>query len=172
MQLTSLSTSSIDGLGEGVVCLVNVGWKGERSTELDDLVGLREDLVGCSGMEDGEVELANGVELGDGVELENGVELEDGVDLEDGVKFGDGMELGDGVKLGVTGLHEDASVYEGLTEPGAVRLIVSFTDRGDDMLFPISFIMFVLPGTHCTTSDSTLLLLLLSDIVYLWKKQV
>ena len=137
-----------------------------RSAGLDDLVGLREDLVGCPGMEDGEVELENGVELGDGVELENGVELEDGV------KLGDGMELEDGVKLGVTGLHEDASVYEGLTELGAVRLIVSFTDRGDDMLFPISFIMFVLPGPHCTTSDSTLLSLLLSDIVYLWKKTI
>ena len=136
--------------------LVNVGWKDERSAGLDDLVGLREDLVGCSGMEDGEVELENGVELGDGVELENGVEL------------GDGVELRDGVKLG---LHEDASVYDSLTELGAVRLIVSFTDRGDDILFPISFIMFVLPGTHCTTSDSTLLLLLLSDIVYLWKKK-
>ena len=48
----------------------------------------------------------------------------------------------------------------------AVRLMVSITDRGDDMSFPINF-MFVLPGTHCTTSDSTLLLLLLSEIVYL-----
>ena len=83
-----------------------------------------------------------------------------------------GVKLGDGVELGVTGLYEDASVYEGLTELGAVRLIVSFTDRGEDMLFPISFIMFVLPGTHCTTSDSTLLLLLLSDIVYLWEKNL
>ena len=78
--------------------MVNVGWEDERSTELDELVGSREDLVGRSGMEDG------------GVELENGVELGDGVDLEDGVKLGGGMELGDGVKLGVTGLHEDASV--------------------------------------------------------------
>ena len=92
----------------------------------------------CSGMEDGGVELENGVELGDGVELE------------------DETDLDDGVELGVTGLHEDADVYEGLTEPGTVRLMVSFTDRGDDMLFPISFIISVLPGTHCNTPDSTL----------------
>ena len=53
----------------------------------------------------------------------------------------------------------------------AVRLMVSITDRGDDMSFPIIFIS-MLPGTHCTTSNSTLLLLLLSDIVYLWENQI
>ena len=50
----------------------------------------------------------------------------------------------------------------------AVRLMVSITDRGDDMSFPIIFIISVLPGTHCTTSDSALLSLLHSDNVYLW----
>ena len=49
----------------------------------------------------------------------------------------------------------------------ALRLMVSITDRGDDMLFPINFIIPMLPRTHCTTSDSTLLSLLLSDNVYL-----
>ena len=37
-----------------------------------------------------------------------------------------------------------------------LKLIVSITDRGDDMSFPIIFIISVLPGTHCTTSDLTL----------------
>ena len=139
-----------------MVLSVNVSWEDDRLTELEDSEG----LVGCAGLEDGGVELENGVELGDGVELGNEAELEDEVEL------GDGVDLDDGV----TSLHVDASVYEGLTELGAVRLMVSFTDRGDDILFPISFIISVLPGTQCTTSDSILLLLLLSDIVYLWKK--
>ena len=51
-----------------------------------------------------------------------------------------------------------------------VRSMLSITDRGDDMSFPIIFIMSMLSGTHCdTTSDSTLLWLLHSDNVYLWE---
>ena len=73
-----------------------------------------------------------------------------------------GMELASGV-----GMLADDDGVGGVVSLRAVRLIVSFTDRGDDMSFPISFIISVLPGTHCTTSDSTLLLLLLSEIVYL-----
>ena len=75
-----------------------------------------------------------------------------------------GVELASSVRM----LADDDSVG-GVVSLRAVRLIVSFTDRGDDMSFPISFIISVLPVTYCTTSDSTLLLLLLivSDIVYL-----
>ena len=69
---------------------------------------------------------------------------------------------GVGVASGVGMLVDDVGVG-GVVSLRAVRLIVRFTDQGDDMSFPISFIIFVLPGTHCTTSDS----LLLSDNEYL-----
>ena len=73
-----------------------------------------------------------------------------------------GVELVSSVGM----LADDDVGAGGVISLRAVRLIVSFTDRGDDMSLPISLIISVLPGTHCTTSDSTLLLLLLSDTLY------